>query len=751
MAATGRGTTFHRPIAETGELSSALRVLLAVLLLAAPARVIAQSAESAATAPAEDDRAQRLARFKQFITNTEDSESTRIAQAEELLSTGWPEATDLAISLLGTGDDPSTRVVVCRAVASIGERDPKLLDYKLVDPLLSQMVFPSDEVAQAAGAALATFPNGHVAESLSDIAGNAEAPLSQRLAALSALTPNTHRREVVGRLVELLDTPQKEVTDQVVAALRRVSARDYGSDVEAWRAWWKEQSALDECEWMRRQVALKEIRLRRAEQSLAELTAQSKRRYEHLAGRLTQELGTLYRKVPDANKDALLEGWLSDPDTEYRLAAAGLVAEQISEGNLPSETLKAALRKRYHDESAAVRQQAVEIIGALNDPTEAQHLLARLPLEADPRVREAILRALGKLRNVDAIEPLLAELMRADAPPGCVAAAAESLGALASRGGVDAARLDTIIGPLKARFAQAASEPREIQIAILGAMAAIGSPAFTSEFEANLSSEDPEMLLRAIQGVAIVGNGAQLDRLSNLTAHPDARVRHRALAALGELGTADQLSTVIARLSPSVETVEGPRTAAWDALQRIGSRLPIAEQIAIADRLADQPALAARHLKALYDRMIETNQPAQELNVVREKLAGQYMALDRNVEALPYLRQLFADVGDSDPGRRERIALSLLNCSLACGNTDQADAALRALTAADAPMRRTATTMITTYLDRMLSEDREPDARELAARLASVSADAFPELKSYINLNFPISDAGTGAVEGNGS
>ncbi|HRX83492.1 MAG TPA: HEAT repeat domain-containing protein [Phycisphaerae bacterium] len=718
---------------------SAVRRIFSLLLAAAVVQLCGAPAHAQSPLPAEsptpiadENRDARVDRYRQIIENRDDSAATRTAQAEELLETGWPEAYDAVVRLLANGDDPTVKSILCQAIANVGRRTPDRLDSRLVDPLLGLLDHTDDEVARRAGEALSTFTHPEVTEALSKVAADRQKPLRTRLIALSALTPNTQRREVAEALVELLSAEEPQMRAGAIDALRGLSLVDFGVDVERWRNWWSSQSLLSDRAWLDMVLRVRSQRLRRTEQAFEAYRAEADQRYYALAGRLQETLANLFRQTPQAERDGALTTWLSDSNTEFRRAAAKLVAEQISEGNLPSDAVRAALVRRYGDESADVRRLAVEIVGALNEPGEATAMLQRLKVEQDDAVRESILRQLGKLRNPEVVDPLIEELMRPGATDACVSAAAEALGTLAARGGLPEDATKKLIEPLKLRFAQTDPAARKVRIAILGAMAATGAPEFKPEFEAHLAAEDPELLLRAIQGVALVGNGAQLDRLSNLATHPDARVRQRAIAAIGDLGGLDQLSVVVARMSPGVETIEGPREAAWQAFRRICERLPVDAQVAAADRLVDLPTQRAQYLKELNDRLVKSSPASPELARVREALARTYGALGRNGEALPYWQALFNDGVAAKDARRHDWALAFLDCAAINDKLELIPNVLTALLESDDRSRRAAETAVIACLDRLQSSGREADAAALASRLQNLPPDAYPALNDYL-------------------
>jgi HEAT repeat protein len=702
------------------------------LALAAPAPAQPSPSPDSTLTPAAALQQERLARFRGFITNTNDSDATRIAQAETLLSTEGEPAIELVVSLFDTGDDPSTKIVLCQALQNLA-RKPEAPDPRLRDALLRQLDSTNAAVATRASAALAMFPLDSVLPTLRAIAADGQKPLPVRMAALAALQPNTHRREVVAALIQLLDANSPELVSRVMAALQRSARKDLGSDVAAWKAWWKSQEALTDTQWLTAQLARDSELLQEQDRRFQAFKEESTQRYAQLATRLGQTLAAMYRSTPPVEKDSLLQSWLADSFIEFRRSAVALIAEQISEGSLPSAALREGLHLRYADESPEIRRLAFEIIAALNEPTDAPAILARLELEKDDRVREAILRALGKLRNPEALPALKAELEREGASDGCVIAAADGLGMLAGRGRADAGAAAGLVEPLRSRFARAAQGPVEVRVALLGAMAAIGSPSFRAEFASNLGSENPELLVAALQGIAVVGDGAQLDRLMDLVNHSDPRVRQRALAALGALGTEQQLSTVIARLSEGAEAVEGPRNAAWQAYKQICGRLPLSSQLAAVDRLADQPLLATDYLQDLYDGLVAQQPPAPQVSEVRERLAQRYVALNRNAEALPLWRQVFTDAGSS--AARPDVCMNLLRCGLAAGNHDAIVEALRALSAANDGSRTEAEDAVLAHFAQLRTAGKTTDAQALASPLRdSEVVQAYPRLREQLAL-----------------
>lgn len=707
--------------------------ILATCLLAATLAWAQTPGSAPATAPGDVDvnESDPLARHMRIIRNVEDSEATRISQAQELLATGLPVATEMIVQTLAFHNESSTKVVLCKAIAATGRRHPELLDHDLVSALLPLLSSPSDAVAISAAEALSFFPDTDVILSLSTMVANRDLPLRQRQAALEALTPNTDRRLVVGELVQLLSVAEAPIPDRILAVLRQISATDFGRDVEKWADWWRIESERNQVDWLRSQARHHARRVNRLTADLEQFRADSEKSYNALSARLTEALSAVYRLTPATEREALLIEWLVESNVQHRAVAVELVAEQISEGNLPSDGLRGALRERFNDESAHVRQVAIQIIAALNDPADAATMLARLGVEQNEQVRATILRVLGKLRNSEAIGPLTAELNRADASALCVAAAADALSALTSREPLSPETAATLVEPLRARFA-AKDAPREVKRAVLGAMAAIGSQQFRSVFETNLTSEDPELLLQAIQGAAALGDTEQLDRLVALFGHADARVRQRALESVGRMGTASQLAAVAARLDKTIEPTDGPRNAAWQAFNQITGRMPLSARVPAADRLSKHPALQAEFLQRVEAEMSQGSGDQNELFAVRERIAMLYDSLDRGCEALPYWRRCHQRAVEQQSADVARFLQATLADALPCGKVDMVMELLRSLPEDDGELRADAEATVMAYFDRIRDVNQPAHVEVLADKVRDLPDSAFPRLKTFL-------------------
>ncbi|MFH0980587.1 MAG: HEAT repeat domain-containing protein [Planctomycetota bacterium] len=665
-----------------------------------------------------DEQTAKLVRSRAVIENPADSESTRQAQAEELLLTGWPAAADLLIALLETSNDGTTRAVVCRAVGRVESANPELVDRRLIESLIGLLADGDPSVSTAASAALSSFRDDYVVRRLGELARDPGRPVGLRLAAIEALAPNIDRRCVIEQLMELLHL-EEAVRDRALAALVPASRVNYGRSVEAWEAWWQDKSALEETAWLRDRVTLFAQRARDLELRLETLTRESESHAKVLARRLADALRMTYRlTAQEAQRDELLIGWLRDPLIEFRRTAVDLVKEQIYDQKRPSEGVRAALRERYTDTSPELRREVFELVAALNEPADMEPVLARLAVETDLSVRETILGVLGKLRNPAAILVLIDEIAEASSPSPCLAKAAQSL-ALLARESNDPALLDRAVGPLRTRLAAAGPEDVALRGALLGAMAGIGSAAFTEEFVAHLGEEQPELLLPAIRGTVAVQDRDQLNRLRTLFLHADARVRLQAMEAVGVLGDGEgPLEALLNPLNVATEPNEAVRSAAWVAFCRILKRQPADARLKWVGRLKDLPGRQIEYLSALVEDFASANPVPGQLGEVRAQLARLLREQKRYAESVRPLQELYTPLSAGGDSRAGEFGVLLLDSLLRDGqHSERIEQLLPELAKHGDDVKAEVVRTITAYMNETMAGNANPELAVLAGRL----------------------------------
>ncbi len=611
--------------------------------------------------------------YRTIITDVENSAASRRVMAEQLVERDTDEAAQLVVELLAFPPESGTPLAMCEAIASVGTAKPGIPDTRLIDPLMTLLGVQPDELSARAIAALATFRDGTVARKLRDIAAAKNQPLPKRLAALSVLSQNTDRRETAAELVTLLESTDASIAERVFEALRPASRTDFGADVEKWKQWWSQKQAMTEVEWLRDRLELSNQQLKQAVRERDRVAQDAQARDQVYLQLFEESLRRIYVLSPPADKPQSLITWLGHDVVAYRLVALRIVRDDINENHKPSDTVHAAVLNCSTHPSPSVRRLALEVIGYLQDPSDAEPMLQLLKSESVDSIRESILRVLGRLNNVSAVGALIEELKEASGSRvGCVREAARSLGMLATHGHTDKDSLSPAIEPLRQRFAEADPDDLRFRSILLGAMADIGNPAFTPDFVDNLSA-DPDVLLPAIRGIESVGAKEYLDRVSTHLSHKEARVRQRSVEALGTLGSQEShLNALRSRLDPNIEANEGVREAAWTGFTKLMSHMPAATRLAWVDRLDDLPL--ERQLQYLNNLIEEwsANPQSSMLPDALRKMVDRLQALGRTEERIKRMQQLRRVYEATNDPRARDTTMDLFESMLTAGLFAQA-------------------------------------------------------------------------------
>lgn len=654
-----------------------------------------------------DPKQTQLQDYRKVISNPEESPATRRTVAVLLLRSPLPGAADAAAELLGPGSTPLAQAAVCEALAETVPQMPEALTESLIEPLI-QLLQSTDATLQSkAAAALAVFPNGHVARRLGALAGNAGSPDSARLAAIAALAANLHRREVVEQLIGLLDDPSPSVVEQVYVVLEPASPTPLGRDPVKWKQWWESKKSLDDVEWLSDRIGVLTLRTRELSASQQKLQAAADQRDAELSGRVAEFQRVTFRLTPADQRDALLVAWLDDPVAVVRRTALSLLMQPLSdEGRRPSEPVRAALMKRLNDPLSVVRREALEIVGALAEPTDAAAVLALLTPGQDSDVRQAALEALGKLRNFDAVPAIIASIEDERASAAVIRGAATALARLAvvanSAPAPPAPALAAAVAPLKKRLSALPADDHATRSAILAAMAEIADPSFADLLAAQLGSAEPTVVRPAIRGLTAIGDATALSQVRGLADNAaDPLVRQRAVEMIGKLGRSDaDLDVLARRCKRAVEPNAEVRAAAWNGLLNVESARPPDQRLADAARLQDDPALEEAYLARFISDL--SSSPGEEPRVesARDRLAQVLVAQSKFADAIPHLDALTAACAAREDADWREFGLRLLSAKLR--GTDHkliSELIVRLTTDCPAEVRERAVQEVRAYLD----------------------------------------------------
>jgi hypothetical protein len=285
------------------------------------------------------------------------------------------------------------------------------------------------------------------------------------------------------------------------------------------------------------------------------------------------------------------------------------------------------------------------------------------------------------------------------------------------------------IAPLKQRFAAAGESAIRFRAALLEAMASIGAPEFATEFLANLDTDQPELLLPAIEGIKTIGDASRIDRVLALTASSDARVRRRAIEALAALGSDPaHLEAMVSRLSPASEPGEAVRQAAWDGFRAVLSTLSPATRLHWAGRLQDLPELEEQYLVELANDLAGGEPPPAELSAVRRRLAERFDAQQRFAESFPLWRGLWHASTEAGDAAAPQLGLSYLRAMLRVGRHEMVgELAVNLVSGADQAVRDEVQVLLLAHLTALREAGDDQQLEPYLAALELLPPDAFSQ------------------------
>jgi HEAT repeat protein len=640
------------------------------VVLAATFSVHAQLPPSTGLTNPEQDHLDRLRVYQTRIVDPqarlEERRNWAEALVRETVRAQSAQSRQLVLELLGPSQPADIQRAVCEAIPAGAGADREHLDGALADPLFHLLGSANVEVRSAASRALGEFQGQDVTDRLAAMASGVNGePLPQRLAAIDALAANTHRRDVVAHLVELLDVQTPEIVARVTTALEPMCREPIGNDAGRWREWWAAQVRLSDEAWLADQLRMFRGRLRASRAELEAQRERSRKVSADLAGKLREFQRETFRLTPVDLRDAKLVEWLNDPQDEVKSTAMALIKARIAdEGKRPEGEILATLLRLLKQGSPSVRRDVLTVVQNLNDPTVVKAVLALIEEEKDTATREAAFRALGRLNSPESVPVLMREILSSEAPPECVREAAGTLGQLAQQPGVRE-RAREIVAPLQARYQALAANDTAMRAGLLTAMAGLGDPSFAPDFLLAVEADDPAMLRPAIQGLRSIGDSSKLSRLRRHTANPNPLVRLAAIEAVGQLGREDaDLEALLQRVNPAVEQNDLARDAAWKGFRQLLRNKPVREQIRAAAMLREVPDREAEYLNDLAESLRERPEVAADLEMVRDRLANLFVAQGKFADAVPHLRELYTQRSKRSDSTALDTGLRLLDATL---------------------------------------------------------------------------------------
>jgi len=580
------------------------------------------------------------------LEDPQQQQAQKVALARTLLNSSAPTARGLLIEVLKDSPSASARLAVAQALRLEPTQEPALLT-----ALGEAMAAEDPAISEAAAEALAVSQTPAARKLLQKAAEDPETPVHGRLAAITALAGQVDCRSA-GWLVDLLEDDDAAVRQQAALELARMTGlRDFGQDAGRWRAWLS-GAREDEVRWLNEQVCL-------LGQANRELEAQ----FQQTRLRLIRSATDLYDAAGQDQRPSLIAGYLAESLADLRVVGLRLIDRRSASNEPVGPELTAQAMALLRDPMEAVRAEAALLAGTLAGADALQALLGRLEDEPSPAVRQAVLRSLGQLRQVQALPAVLAQV-GSDEPVATAAAAA--LASIASRTELEPALRAQAVQTLVGRYHRA--NPRqgvELREAVLIALGVLIDPQSAPVFLEALKDESARIRLAAINGLAALGQPELAAALAPLAGDDDRGVRQAVIAALGALDGQRYLQVILDQTRPEVEPDADVRQQAWDVATANLAEAPAATLEEVVGQLQQRDDSLDQRIQVL-GMLVQKRKQQQEpsLAQAQQMLGEALMQAGRPAEAAGVRGEAYSQMDGAD-ARRNRLLLEWIGAMLA--------------------------------------------------------------------------------------
>ncbi len=556
-----------------------------------------------------------------------------------LLRRPYPQARTALRDFLADASNRPGRIAVAAAISESGRSNKEF-----VKPLLAMLKADDTSVRAPAAEALAASRDYGGLDELIRLLSARRTDRDIRLVIISAIQ-RVLDKKAVDALVSLLNEPDETIRNAACDALANLtSIRAFGRNPRRWKSWWARNRNKRRSEW-----------LADLAETLAKANLDLERKNAELRRRLADAMNDLYTATPPTGRDALLVEMLSDPLAEVRLAAVRLTRQRLTVERALGEPLLVQVRARVTDADPAVRSVAVILIASITGDQAVQILAGRLKVEQSSQVREAIYQGLGLLRDASVWEQLLTGI--SDTDRRVAAAAAGALARIAEKNNLSDERRAAAADVLTKRYrAGAANNSAGLREAILGAMGVLKDKRLAGLFTSALKDHSAAVRLSGIKALQQLRLPESASSVAPLVRDEDRGVRLAAIAAVGALGQAEHVETILSRTDAKVEPDAAVRRQAWSVVMGLLTKAETAKMEALAGTLAkrtDATGYLIDVLKLWVGRI-----PAQQVDKwipVRLRLGRALMSADRPAEAAGELSAVHAAMvkaGKTDDARK---------------------------------------------------------------------------------------------------
>lgn len=645
----------------------------------APAPVPASAPAQPQTGPAARaaDEQQRIIDLLALIEG-QNTPAARRTGARELLRANWPETRTRLTHILNSSARPA-RIAVAQALADI----PQAFDPAYIDPLLQMLGDGDAECRSSAILALTAARPEVVIARLAALASDANASQAARLGAIEALGRRT-QPDAIAALAALLTPVDGPYAAAALAAIEHATAFEFESAADA-LDWWNQYRELPVVKWQELQI-----------DRLVRQSAVSQQRIRELEQRLTAALRESMLRVPEADRGALLNSYLSDASDVVRLSGLELVQAQLTEGRALLPETADLLRVALKAPERTVRGAAVRAVASLREPADAERFQQMLVSERDAEVRLAVIYGLGYVGGSETAAPLLGLLT--ETSPSIAAEAIVALGRLAERNVLDDAARDAVAAALIEHYERTPREDATGRERVIRAMTRLGDSRFGQILVDAVDAREPaQVRSAALRGIAALADPkrvlaarssqpttdraapvgvALVDAIVPATSETDVNVRRVAVDALAQVGTSDRhMQALLTRIATSSEADEGIRTSAWRGILRIAGSASMREIDGIIEKLPDNGALRQQRtleLLALAEKAaIAAGNDPEQLGLLRCRMGSVAIELNQPAESISAYSNGLRDLAAAKSARVQEFAEALATVALRSGRYDR--------------------------------------------------------------------------------
>ncbi len=574
--------------------------------------------------------------------------TTKREAALLLLMRSYPQASAALRDFLADAANRPAQIAVAQAIAASGHAREEF-----VEPLWGMLTGPEASVRVPAADALAAYRDAEVLERLITLAAGAQTDRQTRLAVIAAMQRVLDKR-AIDALVKLLDDAEEPIRNAAADSLTKLTnIRAFGRDARRWKSWWARNKGKPRTDW-----------LADLAESLARSSLELERENAELRRRLAEAMNQAYAVTPPAGRDALLVQMLQDPLVEVRLMGVRLTQQRLTGAQAVAEPLRAQVRARLADAEPGVRRAAALLVAGLRDPQAVQLLSKQLKEEKTAEVREAIYQAFALLHDASVWDQLLAGIAESDRR--IATAAASALAQVAGKNGAQDERRAAAVEALKERYASAGQAEAGLREALLGAMGALKDERLAGLMTAALKDPAATVRLSAVKGLQWLGLPEGADALAPLADDADRGVRLAAIAAIGKLGGARHLESILRRTDPRLEPQAAVREQAWAVVMDLLAKADTGRLAELADRLAKRED-AGKYLSGVLKLWAEAI-PAdnvQQWAAVRLRLGQTLLAQDRPAEAAGELEKVHLALVKAGDPQAHQVRLKWIEALLA--------------------------------------------------------------------------------------